>query len=143
MLWAMFCWETLGPGIHVDVALTRATRLNIAADQVHPFMAAVFTNGSGLFQQDNAPCHTAKNVQERFEEHDKEFKVDVDVDVEVLKKRAERFGMNVSSVSKKVEEDEKLKKRKERFGIVTNAASVGADDSEAKKRKRAERFGNV
>ncbi|XP_060766657.1 SAP domain-containing ribonucleoprotein isoform X3 [Neoarius graeffei] len=65
------------------------------------------------------------------------------VDVEVLKKRAERFGMNVSSVSRKVEEDEKLKKRKERFGIVTSAASVGADDSEAKKRKRAERFGNV
>ncbi|TSK16203.1 Cyclin-dependent kinase 2 [Bagarius yarrelli] len=65
------------------------------------------------------------------------------VDVEVLKKRAERFGMNVSSVSKKVEEEEKLKKRKERFGIVTTAASVGPDDSEAKKRKRAERFGNV
>ncbi|XP_077060509.1 SAP domain-containing ribonucleoprotein isoform X2 [Siphateles boraxobius] len=65
------------------------------------------------------------------------------VDVEVLKKRAERFGMNVSSVSKKVEDDEKLKKRKERFGIVTSAASAGAEDSEAKKRKRAERFGNV
>ncbi|XP_051532648.1 SAP domain-containing ribonucleoprotein [Myxocyprinus asiaticus] len=65
------------------------------------------------------------------------------VAVEVLKKRAERFGMNVSSVSKKFEDDEKLKKRKERFGILTSAASTGADDSEAKKRKRAERFGNV
>ncbi|XP_026098077.1 SAP domain-containing ribonucleoprotein [Carassius auratus] len=63
--------------------------------------------------------------------------------VEVLKKRAERFGMNVSSVSKKIEDDEKLKKRKERFGIVTSAASAGATDAEAKKRKRAERFGNV
>ncbi|XP_036389951.1 SAP domain-containing ribonucleoprotein-like [Megalops cyprinoides] len=64
------------------------------------------------------------------------------VNVDILKKRAERFGMNVSSISKKVEEDEKLKKRKERFGIVTSAAAVG-DDTEAKKRKRAERFGNV
>ena len=25
MLWAMFCWETLGPAIHVDVNLTRVT----------------------------------------------------------------------------------------------------------------------
>ncbi|XP_029574620.1 SAP domain-containing ribonucleoprotein isoform X2 [Salmo trutta] len=61
------------------------------------------------------------------------------VSVEQLKKRAERFGGNVSSVSKKVEEDEKLKKRKERFGIL---AAV-TPDVEAKKRKRSERFGNV
>lgn len=27
------------------------------------------------FQQDNAPCHTAKMLQERFEEHNKEFKL--------------------------------------------------------------------
>ncbi|XP_021421654.2 SAP domain-containing ribonucleoprotein isoform X1 [Oncorhynchus mykiss] len=62
------------------------------------------------------------------------------VSVEQLKKRAERFGGNVSSVSKKVEEDEKLKKRKERFGILTGAV---ATDIEAKKQKRSERFGNV
>ncbi|XP_063071664.1 SAP domain-containing ribonucleoprotein isoform X2 [Engraulis encrasicolus] len=77
------------------------------------------------------------------------------VSVEVLKKRAERFGMNVSSISKKVEEDEKLKKRKERFGALTGGtaaaagaaagagadAVVGSEEAEAKKRKRAERFG--
>ncbi|MCI4388989.1 hypothetical protein PGIGA_G00092540 [Pangasianodon gigas] len=39
----------------------------------HPFM--VFPNGSGLFQRDNASCHTVKIVQEWFEEHDKVFKV--------------------------------------------------------------------
>ncbi|XP_035242968.1 SAP domain-containing ribonucleoprotein isoform X3 [Anguilla anguilla] len=67
--------------------------------------------------------------------------------------RAARFGLPVvppasaqgaSADSKPaVEDEEKLKKRKERFGILTSAAAVGPDDSEAKKRKRAERFGNV
>ena len=38
-------------------------------------MTTVFPDVSVLFQQDNAPCHTAKIVQEWFEEHDKEFKV--------------------------------------------------------------------
>ncbi|XP_037627965.1 SAP domain-containing ribonucleoprotein isoform X2 [Sebastes umbrosus] len=65
------------------------------------------------------------------------------VNVDQLKKRAERFGMNVSSVSQKIEEDEKLKKRKERFGGSVVAGSVGSAEVEAKKMKRAERFGKV
>ncbi|XP_041654309.1 SAP domain-containing ribonucleoprotein [Cheilinus undulatus] len=65
------------------------------------------------------------------------------VNMDQLKKRAERFGINVSSVSQKLEEDEKLKKRKERFGVLTTAGSAGGADVEAKKLKRAERFGIV
>ncbi|XP_028309596.1 SAP domain-containing ribonucleoprotein [Gouania willdenowi] len=65
------------------------------------------------------------------------------VNVDQLKKRAERFGMNVSSISQKIEDDEKLKKRKERFGILTSAGSAAAGDVEVKKMKRAERFGKV
>ncbi|XP_054635172.1 SAP domain-containing ribonucleoprotein [Dunckerocampus dactyliophorus] len=63
------------------------------------------------------------------------------LNVDQLKKRAERFGMNVSSVSQKMEEDEKLKKRKERFGILTGGGTAGSADIEAKKVKRAARFG--
>jgi len=54
---------------------SRATYLNIVADQVYPFMTMVFPGGSALFQQDNAPGRTAHIVQECFEEHDEEFKV--------------------------------------------------------------------
>ncbi|XP_041436997.1 uncharacterized protein LOC495376 isoform X2 [Xenopus laevis] len=64
------------------------------------------------------------------------------VSMDKLKERAQRFGLSVSPVSKKNEDDEKLKKRKERFGIVTSSATV-TDDIEAKKRKRAGRFGIV
>uniref|UniRef100_A0A2K5JVA7 THO1-MOS11 C-terminal domain-containing protein n=1 Tax=Colobus angolensis palliatus TaxID=336983 RepID=A0A2K5JVA7_COLAP len=64
------------------------------------------------------------------------------VNLDKLKERAQRFGLNVSSISRKSEDDEKLKKRKERFGIVTSSAGTGTtEDTEAKKRKRAERFG--
>ncbi|TNM86634.1 hypothetical protein fugu_006864 [Takifugu bimaculatus] len=65
------------------------------------------------------------------------------VNIDQLKKRAERFGMNVSTISQKIEEDERLKKRKERFGALTSGRAAGAADTEAKKRKRAERFGIV
>ncbi len=34
----------------------------------------MFPDNSDLTLQDNAPCHTAKIVQEWFEEHDKKFK---------------------------------------------------------------------
>ncbi|XP_026534504.1 SAP domain-containing ribonucleoprotein isoform X1 [Notechis scutatus] len=66
------------------------------------------------------------------------------VNMDKLKERAQRFGLNVSTISRKTEDDEKLKKRKERFGIVTSSAGAGTtEDTEAKKRKRAERFGLV
>ncbi|XP_061684078.1 SAP domain-containing ribonucleoprotein [Syngnathoides biaculeatus] len=65
------------------------------------------------------------------------------VNVDQLKKRAERFGMNVSSLSQKMEADEKLMKRKERFGILTSGGVAGSADIQAKKMKRAARFGIV
>ncbi|XP_032222310.1 uncharacterized protein C31H12.03c isoform X1 [Nematostella vectensis] len=62
------------------------------------------------------------------------------IDVNKLKKRAERFGVVSPAVSNIVEK-EKLLKRKERFGVTTVAAAT-ADPLEIKKKKRAERFSN-
>ncbi|KAG7519253.1 hypothetical protein JOB18_004754 [Solea senegalensis] len=51
-------------------------------------------------------------------------------------KRAERFSMNRTSISQKVEEDGRLKKRKERCWISTSASSACKYDVEAKKMRR-------
>lgn len=55
-IWAMFCWENFGLDIHVDVTLIRTTYLNIAAEQVHPFMLTVFPNHSGIFSRTIRPA---------------------------------------------------------------------------------------
>ncbi len=58
MICAMFCWGTLG-GCYFDTP-----HLNIVVDQVHPFIATIFPDGSGFFQQNNVPYHTAKIVHD-------------------------------------------------------------------------------
>lgn len=73
-LWAIFCWETLGPGVHLDLTLT-GRPLSIVTEQVSNFMVLVFPDGSGLLQLDDAPCNCARPGQEWCEEHDKDFKV--------------------------------------------------------------------
>ncbi|XP_052800396.1 SAP domain-containing ribonucleoprotein-like isoform X1 [Mya arenaria] len=74
-------------------------------------------------------------------------------DVDVLKKRAERFGQVLSSSLSKVDEDERIRKRKERFGEITTATNntpkiakitVNANPADQEKlKKRAERFGKA
>ncbi len=44
----------LGSCIHKDATLTHTTYLKIVKDHVHLFIAMVFPDGSGLFQQDDA-----------------------------------------------------------------------------------------
>lgn len=75
-----------------------------------------------------------------------------EVDLDKLKKRAERFGEVVSTSLSKVDVDEKMRKRAARFGecmttdTTTTSSSGGSkvsvtdSDLEAKKKKRAERF---
>ncbi|KAF4074580.1 hypothetical protein AMELA_G00241010 [Ameiurus melas] len=77
MFWAMFCWECLGPGIHVACYFdTYHLPKHCCRPSTPGYTVTVFLNGSGLFQKVNAPCHTARTVQERFEEHDRDQGVD-------------------------------------------------------------------
>nr|KAF6360105.1 hypothetical protein mMyoMyo1_011063 [Myotis myotis] len=73
MVWGMFSWHDLGPLIHVEQRPNSTTYLSIIADQVHPIMLMAYPNGDGFFQQDNALCHGAHNVQEWFQEHEGDF----------------------------------------------------------------------
>jgi SAP domain-containing ribonucleoprotein len=63
---------------------------------------------------------------------------------EALKKRAERFGVTVSTELQKLENKDKLAKRQERFGVGTASTVVGGGANKAdyaeKARLRAERF---
>ncbi len=67
---AMFFWDTLGHTIPIAQSLIAVRYLNIVADQVHLFMAAVFLAGNGHYQQDNVSFHTTSIIEEWFEEHD-------------------------------------------------------------------------
>lgn len=68
--------------------------------------------------------------------------------VDLLKKRAERFG-NISNTMVKIEQNEKLLKRQERFGAATNVdakttvSTQAANDYAEKAKLRLERFKTV
>jgi SAP domain-containing ribonucleoprotein len=62
------------------------------------------------------------------------------VDMETLKKRAERFGQVSSKTMKQMELEEKIKKRQERFGVVAKeeAAAAKAAKTKAKEEEAVE-----
>lgn len=99
--------------------LARAERFGLAADTI-----ASSTDTSSITQK------TAPNV-------------------DLLKKRAERFGGSVSNTMVKIEQKEKLLKRQERFGDApgsssgsakTTISTQAASDYDEKKKQRLERF---
>lgn len=63
--------------IHICMESTLNTNayLSIVGDEVHPYMAILFPEGDSIYQQDNAPCHTARIVRKWFKQHEDDFKV--------------------------------------------------------------------
>ncbi|XP_075447497.1 SAP domain-containing ribonucleoprotein isoform X2 [Ascaphus truei] len=124
--------------VQPDRLQKRAERFNVPAslDSKKAARAARF-GGEATTQKGE---DTGIVVDSHLENTSPSLDVNSTVNLDKLKERAQRFGLSVSPVSKKSEDDEKLKKRKERFGIVTSSAAI-TDDVEAKKRKRSERFG--
>jgi len=59
---AMFCWEILCPGIHVDVPLRLATYLNNFADQSQTIQMATAV----LYQSNRLQQDTVGPVKEKY-----------------------------------------------------------------------------
>ncbi|GFV90429.1 transposable element Tcb1 transposase [Trichonephila clavipes] len=57
-------WRGLGPLLTLHGKVKAAHYVNILGDQVHPFVQTSFPGECPLYQDDNAPIHTAKIVQE-------------------------------------------------------------------------------
>ena len=61
-----------GPMISLHGRIHSQDYLGILGNQVHPMVQALFLEGNAIFQDDNAPIHTARIVKEWHEEHSNE-----------------------------------------------------------------------
>ncbi|GFW60768.1 transposable element Tcb1 transposase [Trichonephila clavipes] len=68
MVWGAISWHSLGPLFVLDGRIESNHYLSVLGDHVQ----TVFPEERPLFQDDNAPIHTARCVQVWFEEHDVE-----------------------------------------------------------------------
>jgi len=87
-----------------------------------------------------ATTNTSKSINSRNSKQSI-LSSSVPPDLDVLKKRAERFGQSVSTVMKQIEQKERLLKRKCKFGASLAISATSSIDEQAKKKQRAERFG--
>ena len=69
MIWGAISWKSTGPMISLHGKINSRDYLQVLSDQVHPMVQALFPDGNAIFQDDNAPIHTARIVKEWHEEH--------------------------------------------------------------------------
>ena len=63
MFWGCFSYYGVGPLKPVEGVMNSEKYLNVLTKKVIPEMARKFQEGSGIFQQDSAPCHTSRKVK--------------------------------------------------------------------------------
>jgi hypothetical protein len=73
MVWSAISWYFVGPIITHHVRITARKYVDRLDNQVHPIIQTLFPNNDVVFQDDNAPIHTAGTVQAWFEEHEGEL----------------------------------------------------------------------
>jgi transposase len=60
MVWACFSWINLGPLVLIRGSITGKVHSETLRDYAIPTLKKFFPHGDGIFQEDNAPVHTAK-----------------------------------------------------------------------------------
>lgn len=73
MVWAAISWYSMGPMITLHGRITAKDYVSILADHVLPMVQYLFPNGNAVYQDDRAPIHTARIVQDWFCEHEKDL----------------------------------------------------------------------
>lgn len=68
MVWGCFTKDSLGPLIRLDGKITSKGYINILNDHLLPYMDTFENKENFVFQDDNAPVHTAKVVKKWKEE---------------------------------------------------------------------------
>ncbi|GFW43676.1 transposable element Tcb1 transposase [Trichonephila clavipes] len=58
----MVSWHSLGSLIIVEGTMDHYKFTSVLVDHVHPYMCIVSPKDDGIYQQDNAKCHTAGSV---------------------------------------------------------------------------------
>ena len=64
ILWGPFFWHGLGPLVLLKGRVTANQYKVVLSDHLYPMMKHFYPDGSGLFQDDNAPIHRARGVTE-------------------------------------------------------------------------------
>jgi hypothetical protein len=70
MVWAAISWYSVGHIINHHGRITAREYMDRLGNQVHPMIQTLFPNNDAVFQDDNAPNHTAGTVQSWFEERE-------------------------------------------------------------------------
>ena len=69
MFWGSFSFKGIGSLFPVQGMMNADKYIKVIQRKVVKDMERAFPNGGGIFQQDLAPCHTAKKVKKFFEEN--------------------------------------------------------------------------
>ena len=70
---AAISWSYLGPIVAQYGMINDEDYLSILGDRVHPMVQELFPDVKSIFQDDNAPIHTAHVVKNWYQEHESEL----------------------------------------------------------------------